>query len=112
MIKVIEIRADSAEEAVEKLKELATGSDLLGLDRKPGEGEVAVGVRTRTNGGKYRWEPSTLGGKPPADEATLLTVRRDLTALRERLLKGASRRAALRDVDYTIDQIDNVLGEM
>lgn len=110
MIKVIEIRATSAEEAVEKLRELAAGSDLLGLDRKPGEGEATTVVRTRTNGGEYRWEPSTVGGKS-ADEATLLTIRRDLTALRERLLKGASRRAALRDVDYTIDQIDNILGE-
>lgn len=108
MIKVIEIRANSAEEVVEKLKELAAESDLLGLERKPGEGETAP---NKTNGGKYRWEPNTLGGKPPADEATLLTIRRDLTALRERLLKGASRRAALRDVDYTIDQIDNILGE-
>lgn len=80
--------------------------EMLGLDRRPDD--IA---RNKTPGGKYKWEPNPLGGKP-ADEATLLTLRRDLTSLREKVLKGAGRRATLRELDYTIDQLDNALAEM
>ena len=62
---------------------------LTGLERKPGERK----------------------GKPTC-EAALLTLRSDLVSMRERLLKGAGRRAMLADLDYTIDQLDNALGEM
>ena len=62
---------------------------LLGLERKPSERK----------------------GKPMR-EAALLTLRSDLVSMRERLLKGAGRRATLADLDYTIDQLDNALGEM
>jgi len=80
--------------------------EMLGLDRRSDDR-----IARNKAPGKYKWEPSTPGGKP-ADEATLLTLRRDLTSLREKVLKGAGRRAALRELDYTIDQLDNVLGEM
>lgn len=63
--------------------------DLLGLERKPSERK---------------------GKTTP--EAVLLTVRSDLVSVRERLLKGVGRKATLRDLDYTIDQLDNALGEM
>lgn len=79
---------------------------LLGLDRRPDDR-----IARNKAPGKYRWEPSAQGGKP-ADEATLLTLRRDLTSLREKVLKGAGRRAMLLELDYTIDQLDNVLAEM
>lgn len=62
---------------------------LLGLERKPSERK----------------------GKPTR-EAALLTLRSDLVSMRERLLKGAGRRAMLADLDYTIDQLDNALGEL
>lgn len=62
---------------------------LTGLERKPGEHK----------------------GKPTR-EAALLTLRSDLVSMRERLLKGAGRKATLADLDYTIDQLDNALGEM
>lgn len=87
-------------------KSTPSDEDLFGLDRKPDD-KIA---RSKPSG-KYKWEPSTLGGKP-ADEATLLTLRRDLTSLREKVLKGAGRRAMLLELDYTIDQLDNVLAEM
>lgn len=64
--------------------------DLLGLERKS-------------------WERKERKYVP---EATLLTLREDLMSMRERLLKGAGRKATLRDLDYTIDQLDNALGEM
>jgi hypothetical protein len=89
-----------------KAKYPGVGKGMLGLDRRPDD-KIA---RNRAPG-RYKWEPSTPGGKP-ADEATLLTLRRDLTSLREKVLKGVGRRAALRELDYTIDQLDNVLGEM
>ena len=64
-------------------------SGLLGLERKPCERKAK-----------------------PMQESVLLTLREDLTGLRERMLKGVGRRAALRELDYTIDQLDNALGEM
>ena len=84
--------AGSAEELVNKLRR-AFGADeaaaqLIGLERKPRE-------RRRRR----------------SDEAVLLTIRRDLLAMRERALRGAGRRTLLRDIDYTIDQLDNVLAE-
>jgi len=63
--------------------------ELLGLERKPSERK----------------------GKPTC-EVALLTLRSDLVSMRERLLKGAGRKSTLADLDYTIDQLDNVLGEM
>lgn len=80
--------------------------EMLGLDRRSDDK-----IARNKAPGKYKWEPNTPGGKP-VDEATLLTLRRDLTSLREKVLKGAGRRATLRELDYTIDQLDNVLGEM
>lgn len=112
------VTGNSFDEVVEKVFELLgkeepasdrskpSDEDLFGLDRKPDD-KIA---RSKPSG-KYRWEPSTPGGKP-ADEATLLTLRRDLTSLREKVLKGAGRRATLLELDYTIDQLDNVLAEM
>ena len=80
---------------------------LLGLSLK--QREIAGGYpeieRNARPGTRYRWTNST-------DENALRTVRRDLTALREKLLAGAGRRALLREVDYTLDQLENVLAEM
>lgn len=87
-------------------KAKSPGEEMLGLDRRPDDRIARNEVP-----GKYKREPNTPGGKP-ADEATLLTLRRDLTSLREKVLKGVGRRATLRELDYTIDQLDNVLGEM
>ena len=104
-VEVHRVTGATLEECLEKLagrrKVKPLEEEMLGLDIRP----------NKTPGGKYKWEPSTLGGRP-ADEATLLTLRRDLTSLREKVLKGAGRRATLRELDYTIDQLDNVLGEM
>ena len=63
--------------------------DLLGLERKPCERK-----------------------RKPTREEWMLTLREDLATMREWLLKGAGRRAMLADLDYTIDQLDNALGEM
>ena len=86
--------AGSAEELVNKLR-CAFGADeaaaqLIGLERK---------LRERRR------------RRRRSDEAVLLTIRRDLLAMRERALHGAGRRTLLRDIDYTIDQLDNVLAE-
>lgn len=56
-------------------------------------------------------KPSERKGKP-TPEAALLTLRSDLVSMRGRLLKGAGRKSMLADLDYTIDQLDNALGEM
>lgn len=77
------------EEVVDQLFTAWKDDGLLGLERKPSERK----------------------GKPTR-EAALLTLRSDLVSMRARLLKGAGRRAMLADLDYTIDQLDNALGEM
>lgn len=76
--------------------------ELLGLERKPHE-------RVRTTGPK-----AAANGKPAARKAEniLLTIREDLLEARKHLLHGATRRDTLRDLDYTVDQIDNLLAEM
>lgn len=95
MIAIIEVARASGrtpEEVADQLFAAMAGKKdggLLGLERKPSERK---------------------GKTTP--EAALLTVRSDLVSMRERLLKGAGRRATLRDLDYTIDQLDNALGEM
>ena len=77
--------------------------ELLGLERKPHE-------RVRTIDPKKVVE----NGKPAARKAEniLLTIREDLLEARKHLLHGATRRDTLRDLDYTVDQIDNLLAEM
>lgn len=88
---------------------------LLGLERKPHERVDNVdrgrGDVERDKGPKSpcRWRVARPGG---ASEDVLLTLRRDLLAARRRLLEGAGRRSVLLDLDYTIDQLDNALGEM
>jgi hypothetical protein len=76
--------------------------ELLGLERKPHE-------RVRTIDPK-----AAANGKPVARkvENILLTIRDDLLEARKHLLHGATRRDTLRDLDYTVDQIDNLLAEM
>lgn len=76
--------------------------ELLGLERKPHE-------RVRTIDPK-----AAVNGKPVARkvENILLTIREDLLEARKHLLHGATRRDTLRDLDYTVDQIDNLLAEM
>lgn len=76
--------------------------ELLGLERKPHE-------RVRTIDPK-----AAANGKPVARKAEniLLTIREDLLEARRHLLHGATRRDTLRDLDYTVDQIDNLLAEM
>ena len=76
--------------------------ELLGLERKPHE-------RVRTIDPK-----AAANGKPVARkvENILLTIREDLLEARKHLLHGATRRDTLRDLDYTVDQIDNLLAEM
>lgn len=115
-MEVRRITGDSIEECLEKLAEAEKrekvkplGEELLGLDRHKSTGEIA---RDKGSTTPYRWEPSTLAAKRPADEATLLTLRRDLVSLREKMLKGVGRRVALLELDYTIDQLDNTLAEM
>lgn len=115
--------AGSAEELVNKLRR-AFGADeaaaqLIGLERKPRE--TARETSSADGGSVFTWEDDaqTIGleRKPRerrrgrSDEAVLLTIRRDLLAMRERALRGAGRRTLLRDIDYTIDQLDNVLAE-
>ena len=81
--------------------------DLLGFDLKPNElNRKRPDVeRNKRPSAPCRWTRS-------ADENALRTVRRDLMALREKLLAGAGRRALLREVDYTLDRLENVLAEM
>lgn len=83
-------------------------NSLLGLDLK--QHEIVNGYLDAERNAK----PGTrcIRWASPADENALRTVRRDLMALREKLLAGAGRRALLREVDYTLDQLDNVLAEM
>ena len=98
----------SPDELLKELEKAITGKDgdkprpgmedLIGLERKPHERVAAA-------------------GRPPekatrSQESALLTLRDDLLEMRMRLLKGASRRATLRDLDYTVDRIDNLLAEM
>ena len=71
------------------------GEDLAGLERKPSE--LASGL------------PDS---HPVFREDILLTARRDLLSIRQAILRGASRTNLLREIDYTIDQLDNVLAEM
>ena len=88
---------------------------LLGLERKPHERVDNVdrgrGDVERDKGPKspYRWRAARPG---ESSEGILLTLRRDLLAVRRRLLGGAGRKSVLFDLDYTIDQLDNALGEM
>lgn len=88
----------TVEDLVKELSRLSGGAsgdeDLLGLDRRPGEGGPAP-------------------EKPRARRSRiLLTLRRDLVSMREKLLNGAGRKALLGELDYTIDQLDNMLAEM
>lgn len=73
-------------------------SGLLGLDRRPRE--IPAG------------RPAEPRMDPKTGEAVLLTVRRDLTTIREKLLKGSSRKVVLGELDYTIDMLDNALVEL
>lgn len=117
--------AGSAEELVNKLR-CAFGADeaaaqLIGLERKPRE--TARETSSADGGSVFTWEDDAqmIGlerklrerrrRRRRSDEAVLLTIRRDLLAMRERALHGAGRRTLLRDIDYTIDQLDNVLAE-
>lgn len=86
---------------VDRLRSLLCGQgerreeDLVGLERKPRE------------------RASVLPGSHPVfREDILLTARRDLLSIRQAVLRGASRTNLLREIDYTIDQLDNVLAEM
>lgn len=102
----------SPDELIEELKKTLNGKgadkprpdtdNLIGLERKPRE-------RVRTIDPK-----AAANGKPVARkvENILLTIREDLLEARKHLLHGATRRDTLRDLDYTVDQIDNLLAEM
>lgn len=105
---VYKIHGSSLDELFEELNKAVSGKEdnrlhpkkeeLLGLERKP-------------------HERAATADRPPekaarSQENALLTLRDDLLETRKRLLKGASRRATLRDLDYTVDQIDNLLAEM
>ena len=94
MIAIIDMAETSRRTSADTLDQLLSSvghgdEGLLGLERKPRERK---GKATR--------------------EATLLTLRSDLASMRAKLIEGAGRKALLRDLDYTIDQLDNVLGEM
>ena len=94
MIAIIDMAETSRRTSAEMLRHLLgpagrKDEGLLGLELKPHERK---GKATR--------------------EATLLTLREDLASIWKKLLDGAGRTALLRDLDYTIDQLDNVLGEM
>lgn len=86
---------------VDRLRDLLCGQgglreeDLVGLERKP---------RERA--------PGIPGSHPVFREDVLLTARRDLLSIRQAILAGASRTRLLREIDYTIDRLDNVLAEM
>ena len=86
---------------VDRLRNLLCGQgesreeDLVGLERKP---------RERASG--------LPGSHPVFREDILLTARRDLLSIRQAVLARASRTRLLREIDYTIDQLDNVLAEM
>ena len=105
---VYKIMCGSPDELIEELEKAISGKgadkprpdmeDLIGLERKPHE-RAAAADRSPENAARLR-------------ENALLTLRDDLLETRKRLLKGASRRATLRDLDYTVDQIDNLLAEM
>lgn len=64
------------------------GEEFLGLERKPTDSCA------------------------PATEDVLLTLRRDLLAIREGILNGEPSDKTLEDVNYTLDHLDNVLAEM
>ena len=110
---VYKIHGSSLDELFEELNKAISGKEdnrlhpkkeeLLGLERKPHE-------RVRTIDPKKVVE----NGKPAARKAEniLLTIREDLLEARKHLLHGATRRDTLRDLDYTVDQIDNLLAEM
>jgi hypothetical protein len=85
-----------------ELEEGGGKEELLGLERRPGEGGRRWDRRDRHNKAK----------RVRMDGSLACTVRRDLVALRKKLLDGAGRRDLLADVDYTIDQLDNLLAEM
>ena len=92
--------------------------ELFGLERKPGEGggkEELLGLERKPREGGRRWDRRDRCNKARRvrmDGSLACTVRRDLVAMRKKLLDGASRRDLLADVDYTIDQLDNLLAEM
>ena len=98
----------SPDELIEELEKAINGKgagkprpdmeDLIGLERKPRE-RVATADRPP--------EKATR-----SQENALLTLREDLLEVRKHLLHGATRRDTLRDLDYTVDQIDNLLAEM
>ena len=106
---VIRISAGSAKELLEKLEKIVARDGLLGLERKPGEDGETTPNRGRA--APYKWEPNTLCAKAH-DESTILTIRRDLVSLREKVLHGVRRVAVLRELDSTLDQLDNALAEM
>ena len=101
MIKVHKTAAGSLDELFGELKEaLSTvekdNLDLLSLDSRPRRRHHCSCPREK---------------RRPSTESLLLTTRRDLLQARKALLDGHVR-LALHDVDYLIDQIDNILGEM
>lgn len=101
-VHVIQASGSTLEEAMANLANAIKGpkdSGLLGLGRKPQE--IPAGRPAKPD----RMNPRTR-------EAILLTVRRDLTTIREKLLKGSSRKVVLGELDYTIDALDNALAEL
>ena len=105
---VYKIHGSSLDELFEELNKAISGKEdnrlhpkkeeLLGLERKPHE---------RTAAADRPPEKATR-----SQENALLTLRDDLLETRKHLLHGATRRDTLRDLDYTVDQIDNLLAEM
>lgn len=85
----------------------ADREDLVGLERKPRE---MRGGRRCSCGCGHRREANRE--RTRADEAVLLTVRRDLMEMRDKALRGADANTLLGEIDYTIDQLDNALAEM
>ena len=102
MVHVIQASGSTLEEAMANLAKALKGpgdSGLLGLDRQPRE--IPAGRPAMPKNRSWAKNP----------ENVLLTVRRDLMSQRERILAGAPRRELLREIDYTIDQLDNALAE-
>lgn len=109
---VYKIHGSSLDELFEELNKAISGKEdnrlhpkkeeLLGLERKPHERIRTIDPEAAAN------------GKPVVRrvENILLTIRDDLLEARKHLLHGATRRDTLRDLDYTVDQIDNLLAEM
>ena len=101
-VHVIQASGSTLEEAMANLAKALGGpgdSGLLGLDRTPRE--IPAGRPAAPKNRSWAKNP----------ENVLLTVRRDLMSQRERILAGTPRRELLREIDYTIDQLDNALAE-